>query len=226
MLTTDDWDAIKKCALFKAMDPADFGDLIDAGSVVKLSRNQQLFAHGDPARALFLIVSGQVKLTRLAADGSEAVVHVFGAGETFAEAAMFMGGRYPVAATAIMDTRLIAISNGRLRAQVLVKPEIAFAMLASMAQHLKALVAQIEQMKLMTTKQRVARFLLDHAGKTDGAANFTLPHDKALIANRLGMQPETFSRALAQLTSHGIVVAGAEVSIEDVGRLTRVLSFE
>lgn len=226
MLTTNDWDVIKRCALFKGLDSADLGHLIDAGSVVRLVRNQQLFAHGDPARALFLIVEGQIKLTRLAPDGNEAVVHVFGAGETFAEAAMFMGARYPVAATAISDTRLIAVSNGRLRAQVLVKPEIAFAMLASMAQHLKALVAQIEQMKLMTAKQRAVRFLLDHSGKSQGSAEFTLPHDKALIANRLGMKPETFSRVMSQLTVHGVEMNGAKVAIEDVGRLADVLSLE
>jgi CRP/FNR family transcriptional regulator, dissimilatory nitrate respiration regulator len=225
-MTTDDWDAVKRCSLFKALDPADLGLLIDAGSVVRLSRNQQLFAHGDPAEALFLIIEGQIKLTRLSPDGNEAVVHVFGAGETFAEAAMFMGGRYPVAAAAITDTRLIAISYKRLRAQVLVKPEIAFAMLASMAQHLKVLVAQIEQMKLMTTKQRAIRFLLDQSGESEGSANFTLPHDKALIANRLGMKPETFSRVMSQLAVHGVEMNGARVAIEDVGRLADVLSLE
>ncbi len=226
MLTQTDWDVLQHCALFKALERADLNQLVDAGSVVKLSRNQQLFAHGDPAKALFLIVDGQIKLTRLAPDGNEAVVHVFGTGETFAEAAMFMGGRYPVAATAISDARVIAISNGRLRAQVLVKPEVAFAMLASMAQHLKVLVAQIEQMKLMTTKQRAIRFLLDQSGKTEGSADFILPHDKALIANRLGMKPETFSRAMSQLAVHGVEMNGARVAIEDVGRLADVLSLE
>ncbi len=72
----------------------------------------------------------------------------------------------------------------------MVKPETAFAMLASLAQHLKVLVAQIEQMKLLTTRQRTIRFLLDQSGQTDGAASFNLPHDKALIANRLGMKPK------------------------------------
>ncbi len=167
VLTPHDWSLIRRCALLKAMDPVDLDGLLDRGSVVQLSRNQQLFAHGVPAKVLFLILDGQIKLTRLAPDGNEAVVHVFGAGETFAEAAVFIGSRYPVAATAILKARLIAISNGRLRAQVLIKCEMAFAMLASMAQHLKMLLAQIEQMKLMTTKQRTIRVLLDQSGKTE-----------------------------------------------------------
>jgi CRP/FNR family transcriptional regulator, dissimilatory nitrate respiration regulator len=222
-LTSNDWQLIRDCALLKAMDQADLGSLIDGSSVTKLSRNQQLFAHGDPAKALFLVLEGQIKLSRLALDGNEAVVHVFGPGESFAEAAMFMGGRYPVAATAIDDARLIAISNARLRARVLEKPEIAFAMLGSMAMHLKTLVAQIEQIKLMTAKQRTTRFLLDQAKCNSGPATFTLPHDKALIANRLGMKPETFSRSLAQLVAHGVDVNGASITIRDVQQLVDLL---
>lgn len=226
MLTSTDWSLIRACALFQGLDQTDFDSLVETGSVVKLSRNQQLFAHGDPAKALFLILEGQIKLSRLAQDGNEAVVHVFGAGESFAEAAMFMGGRYPVAATAITDARLISISNARLRARVLEKPEIAFAMLGSMAQHLKALVSQIEQVKLLTAKQRAARFLLDQAKCISGPASFTLPHDKALIANRLGMKPETFSRSLAQLAAHGVDVSGASVTIRDVRQLIALLAPE
>lgn len=226
MLRSNDWDLVKQSALFKALDPSDFARLIDPGSVIKLTRNQHLFGQGDPAKALFLVLEGQIKLSRLAPDGSEAVVHVFGVGETFAEAAMFMGGRYPVTATAITESRLISISNARLRDQVLAKPETAFTMLASMAQHLKFLVAQIEQMKLLTAKQRTIRFLLDQSGRADGAAEFNLPHDKALIANRLGMKPETFSRALAQLAEHGVQITGSQVTIADVGRLGDLLSLE
>jgi CRP-like cAMP-binding protein len=222
-LTSHDWQLIRDCALLKAMDQADLGSLIDASSVTKLSRNQQLFAHGDPAKALFLVLEGQIKLSRLAPGGNEAVVHVFGPGESFAEAAMFMGGRYPVAASAIDDARLITISNSRLRARVLEKPEIAFAMLGSMAMHLKTLVAQIEQIKLMTAKQRTTRFLLDQAKCKSGPATFTLPHDKGLIANRLGMKAETFSRSLAQLAVHGVDVNGPSVTILEVQQLVDLL---
>jgi CRP-like cAMP-binding protein len=226
VLTTTDRAMLARSTLLKGLDAADLEQLVDGSSIIRLARHQQLFAQGDPARLLFLVVEGQIKLTRLARDGNEAVVHVFEPGETFAEAAMFMGGRYPVWATAVTDTRLIGISNTRLRDLVLIKPEIAFAMLASMAQHLKHLVAQIEQMKLLTTKQRVISFLLDQCGQTEGAATFVLPHDKALIANRLGMKPETFSRALAQLAEHGVRVNGGQVSVRDVMQLAAILTEE
>lgn len=223
MLTSKEWDIVTRTTLFASLGPEDLEKLFDKSPVLALRRNQQLFSEGDPANLLFLVLDGQVKLSRLAPEGAEAVVHVFGPGETFAEAAMFMGGRYPVTATAVTAARLVGVSNERLKALVLVKPEIAFAMLASMARHLKVLVAQIEQMKLLTTRQRAIRFLLDHCGRTGGAATFALPHDKALIANRLGMKAETFSRALASLSDYGVAVVGGKVSIEDVNRLVLLL---
>jgi CRP/FNR family transcriptional regulator, dissimilatory nitrate respiration regulator len=223
LLTPDDWKVIQANPLLAGMDRSDLDDLIDAGAVLRVARHQELFARGDPARSLFVILEGQIKLSRLSRRGDEAVVHVFGQGESFAEAAMLMGGRYPVDAAAISDSRLIAISIDRLRARVLTKPEIAFAMLGSLAQHLHALVSQIEQLKLLTTRQRTIRFLLDHSPSGGGPATVALPHDKALIANRLGMKPETFSRSLAQLAQHGVEVDGAIVRIKDTANLAVLL---
>lgn len=225
-LTTDDLTIVGGCLLFKCLDRNDLDSLLETGSLLTLARNQQLFAAGDAAKSLYLVLDGQIKLSRFSRSGDEAVVHVFGPGETFAEAAMFMGGRYPVAATAVGAVRLLAISNARLRARVLARPEIAFAMLGSMAQHLKMLVGQIEQMKLMTARERTIRFLLDQCDGGTGPAAFTMPHDKALVANRLGMTPETFSRTLAQLTERGVNVKGALVSVDDVARLAAALSHE
>lgn len=223
VLTSNDWETVRRCQLFVSIEPNELAKLVDANSIVRLTRHQGLFSQGDPADAFFLIVNGQIKLTRLAPDGEEAIVQIFGAGEVFAEAAMFMGGRYPVSATATSDTRLISISSERLHRQVSARPEIAFLMLASMAKHLKSLVAQLEQMKLMTTKQRTIRFLLDQCGTAQGYAEFTLPYDKSIIANTLGMRPETLSRILAHLAIHGVQVSGTSVTVNNVKVLEGLL---
>jgi CRP/FNR family transcriptional regulator, dissimilatory nitrate respiration regulator len=226
VLTSHDWMIIKGNPLFGGMDPADLDSLINVNAVMRVPRQQALFAQGDPAKALFLILEGQIKLSRLSPQGDEAVVHVFRAGESFAEAAMLMGGRYPVDATAIEDSRLIAVSIERLKDRVMIKPEIAFAMLGSMAQHLHALVSQIEQLKLLTARQRMIRFLLDQAQAGSGLARIALPHDKGLIAKRLGMKPETFSRLLSQLGAHGVDVDGAVITVRNLAHLANLIDQE
>ncbi|HEY9163336.1 MAG TPA: helix-turn-helix domain-containing protein, partial [Magnetovibrio sp.] len=51
----------------------------------------------------------------------------------------------------------------------------------------------------------------------------TLPMDKSLIAARLGMQPETFSRALAKLKSAGVENSGSDIVIQDVDQLRDII---
>ncbi len=215
MLTSEDWAILRKSTILRDLPPADLAALVDERSVRSIERGQVLFQQGDPARAFFLVLGGQVKLSRVNPGGDEAVVHIYGAGESFAEAAMFLGGRYPVAAEAVVPSRVMHIESDALRRKVAERPEIAFAMMASMSRHLKVLVDQIEKMKLLSADQRVAEFLLGLCGEKTGAVTLSLPHEKSLIANRLGMKPATFSRAIARIRDLGVEVAGNQASIRD-----------
>jgi len=222
MLTSEDWAILRRSAILRDLPPADLAALVDERSVRSIERGQVLFQQGDPARAFFLVLGGQVKLSRVNPGGDEAVVHVYGAGESFAEAAMFLGGRYPVAAEAVVPSRVMHIESDALRRKVAERPEIAFAMMASMSRHLKVLVDQIEKMKLLSADQRVAEFLLGLCGEKTGAVTLSLPHEKSLIANHLGMKPATFSRAIARIKELGVEVTGNQASIRDT---TMVLAF-
>ncbi len=130
---------------------------------------------------------------------------------------MFLGGRYPVAAEAVVASRIMHVESDTLRRKVAERPEIAFAMMASMSRHLKVLVDQIEKMKLLSADQRVAEFLLGLCGEKTGTVTLSLPHEKSLIANRLGMKPATFSRAIARMRNLGVEVTGNQASIRDTG---------
>jgi CRP-like cAMP-binding protein len=215
MLTHEDWAILRQSAILRDLPAADLTALVDERSVRAIERGHVLFQQGDPARAFFLVLGGQVKLSRVNPGGDEAVVHIYGAGESFAEAAMFLGGRYPVAAEAVVPSRVMHIESDLLRRKVAERPEIAFAMMASMSRHLKVLVDQIEKMKLLTADQRVAEFLLGLCGGRTGAVTVNLPHEKGLIANRLGMKPATFSRAIARLRELGVEVTGNQASIRE-----------
>jgi CRP-like cAMP-binding protein len=219
MLTADDWAILRASPILRDLPAADLAALVDDRSVRLIDRGQVLFQQGDPARAFFLVLDGQVKLSRINPGGDEAIVHVCGAGESFAEAAMFLGGRYPVAAEAIQASRVMRIESEILRRKVAERPEIAFAMMASMSRHLKVLVDQIEKMKLLSADQRVAEFLLGLCDGRPGPVTVMLPHEKNLIAQRLGMKPATFSRAVARIRQFGIEVIGNQVRIRDTALL-------
>ena len=132
---------------------------------------------------------------------------------------MFMGGRYPVSAEAVAPTRLLRVEGQALRNAITRTPQIAFDILVATAVHLKHLVEQIEQLKVQSAPERIASFLLAQTGALRGPARIALPYEKALIANRLGIKPESFSRAMARLRGLGVVVERESVSIADVARL-------
>lgn len=78
---------------------------------------------------------------------------------------------------------------------------------------------QVEQLKARSGVQRVAEFLLDLATVTKGSCSVVLPYNKALIAGRLGMKPESLSRAFARLRQHGVKIDAAMAYIDDLDAL-------
>ncbi len=219
LMAADDMTIVMRAPLFQAMGPEITRSMIQNRACRLYERGERIFQQGDPADSFFLTVEGWVKLYRQREDGDEVVVAIFTAGETFAEVAMFMGGRFPATAEAVSPARILRIDGAALRRAVLQKPQLAFDMLAAASLHLKRLVQQIEQLKAQSAPQRIADFLLDQVPAEAGPATIALPYEKALIANRLGMQPESFSRALARLRDVGVTVDRDHVRIRDVAKL-------
>lgn len=213
---------VAQLMLFRNLDLATIVDLLQGARVVTYDRGDTLFTRGDPADRLFAVVDGWVKLTRTTPDGQESVIGVFGPGQSFAEAAIFRGGRYPVNGALVEHSRLLVIPAQRFLAKLRQRPDTLLNMLAAMSRHLHDLVQQVEQLSTRTTVERVAGFFAGLAGSGDLPQQFHLPHDKALIAGRLGMRPETFSRALLRLKAYGVEECGATIHVRDPESLRRL----
>jgi CRP-like cAMP-binding protein len=218
-LSVQDWDVVMSAPLFKAMGPTISRTMIDGRSPRTYTRGERIFEQGEPADGFFCVVEGWAKLYRLREDGEEVVVAIFSAGETFAEVAMYLGGRYPASCEAVAPSRILKIDGAKLRRAVLEQPQLAFDMLAAASVRLRELVDEIEQLKARSAPQRIAGFFVKQTPLTSGPARIALPYEKALIASRLGMKPESFSRALGRLADLGVVVDRESVNISDVAKL-------
>lgn len=216
-----DWRIVRSTPLLGAVSQEIAQSLVGNQPVSVFRKGETLFRQGEAADAFFVVLGGWVKLYRVTPDGNEAVVGVYRRGETFAEAAMFLGGRYPVSAEVVTDARLLRVDGRVLRRRIMEQPELALSMLASASYHLKALVEQIEHIKLLSAPQRLADFLVRLASAREGGVTIELPYEKALLANRLGMKPESLSRALAKLRPLGVTVDREQVSIVDVAVLVQ-----
>lgn len=212
-------ELVKKRSFFAGLSDEMMSSLICDANLQQAGAGEILFMQGDPTTNCYIVLDGWVKLYRLTRDGGEAVVSVFSRGQSFAEAAVFSMETYPVAAEAVSSTRLLRISRDALHQKVRENPEFALSILASTSLHLKQLVQQVEQLKMHTGAQRVARFLTSLCPRDEGSCTIGLPYDKTLIAGRLGMKPESLSRAFARLRSIGVRVERNAAAITNIADL-------
>ena len=218
-ISAPEFKIIRETALLGGLSDAALRNIISDSTIHQFARGQSLFTQGDQADAFFVVLDGWIKLFRLTSSGTEAVIGIFTKGQNFAEAAAFTGGVYPVSGEAVTDARLLRVSARRLFDRIRESPEIGLAMLASTSQHLHLLVRQIEALKAHTGAQRIAEFLLELAPKGERKCGVDLPYDKALIAARLGMKPESLSRAFNRLADYGVSIVQRQAVIDDLDRL-------
>ena len=219
--TRNDLEIVRRIPMFRGLAPLMVEKLIAPAIVLTMRDGGIVFRQGDPAAAFFIVVEGWVKVHRITESGDEAVIHVFAKGDSIADAVAYTGRSYPASAQAVTDARLVKISADHLIRCIRSTPDIALAMLASSSAHLVNLVQQIEQLKAKTGIQRVAAFLVSLCSVDEGPSTIALPYDKALIAARLGLTPETLSRAFTKLQSLGVKVRSATVDVADVASLHR-----
>jgi len=213
-------EAIARESLFLSSLPKTSVSMILSNTVEKcFKQGETIFLQGDPADNIYIVIEGWVKLYRIAPNGAEAVMGVFTAGHSFGEALALRHEVYPVAAEAVTDSHVISLPTSVLTGLIASDSEIAISMLAATFQHLHSIVLQLEQIKAFSGAQRVAEFLVGLCPVCEGACTVTLPYDKSLIAGRLGMKPESLSRAFAKLRKQGVMVRQNHAAISDVETL-------
>ncbi len=224
--TAGDLQIITRIAVFRGLKPETVEHIIAPATAVVLSAHQTLFRQGDPATAFFIVIDGWVKLYRITLSGEETVIRILTKGDGFAEAVAFTGGRYPATAEAVTEARIVRIPADHIVRCIRESPDIALAMIASTSLHLHHLVQQVEQLKAQSGVQRVAEFLASMAPVNHGSCVIALPYDKVLIAARLGIKPESLSRAFAKLRSVGVAVHASHVAVRDVAKLRQLAAEE
>jgi CRP/FNR family transcriptional regulator, dissimilatory nitrate respiration regulator len=217
-------EALGKLPVFRHAAPAQLRKLARRAEIRRAARDTQLYARGDPAAGCYALVRGMVKLSLRAPCGAEKVLRLVGPGETFAESAMFDERPQPVDALVLADSELIFLPAQALYAMLDHDRAFARAMMAGLSQRIHMLIADIEAYSLSSGTQRIAGFLHSLA-ESSGAApvRVRLPANKTVIASRLGVTKETFSRLLHELTAQGLVeVSRREILLRDPPRLAEL----
>lgn len=209
---------ISKQPLFKGASEDTIQNLAAAGQLISLGKGEALFMQEDPAEWFYIMLSGWVKLFRETMDGAEAVIDMATRGELVGETAIFEDGLHSYCAAAAEKVEVLRLPSSLLKKAVNDEQAVALSMLSSMSRHRKRQSREIESLTLQNASQRIGCFLLRHCNQLDtDQIDLQLPYDKSLIAARLGMKSETFSRALNKLRQEtNINVKGSVVQIPSV----------
>jgi CRP-like cAMP-binding protein len=209
--------------LFKELAPAEIDRLAAGTTEHFVPRGEIVFQRGDPCVGFHAVVYGQVKLSFVTPQGGEKVVEIISPGFTFGEALMFMDKPYIVMAQALSDTLLLHVAKEAVFHGIEHDPGFARRMLAGLSRRVHALMADVESYSLQSGTQRVIGYLLrQEAEGGEGQASYTvrLPTSKSIVASRLNLTPEHFSRILHELVDRCLVaVEGRDVRIVDAQKL-------
>jgi len=199
---------LRCCQLFTGVPGEDLAAIASFTLVQSLAKDDYLFREGEPARGFYLVQSGAVNVHRVSAAGKEQVIHVFRAGESFAEAALASATGYPAHARAVEPSTVLLIPKAPVLELIGRRPDLALRMLGSMSAHLRVLVGMLDDLTLKDVESRLLNWLVKH-GRNAADGVIKLPGTKRVLAAELGTSSETLSRTLARLRDQKMITVGA-----------------
>jgi CRP/FNR family transcriptional regulator len=219
-------NTLRSCQLFAGLPVPDLENIAAVTLVKSLEKGDYLFHEGDRASGFYIVQRGSVNVHRVNAAGKEQIIHVFRAGESFAEVALASERGYPADARALEPSQVLLVQKDGILALLRHQPELALRMLGSMSTHLRVLVGQLEDLTLKDVETRLANWLVKRCPnpQSDQPARIELTMTKRILAAELGTVSETFSRTLAKFRAQKLLsVKGKTVTVLSPARLNAVL---
>ncbi len=213
--------SLKKHHLFSKLTELQMERTCKHSQLQHLDEGQLLFNQEDPFTSFYMVLSGKIKLFRMSPDGQEKIIEIVRPGDVFAEALMFTNqSDYPVSSAALAETIVIAINAKMFQEMLWDSTATCLLLLGDMSLRLRKLIKEIDTLTLQSGTCRVASYLLKEI--PEGKNEFKLDTAKNVIAARLSIKPETFSRIIKSLKSRGVLsIDGNSVCIHDIEALKK-----
>jgi cAMP-binding proteins - catabolite gene activator and regulatory subunit of cAMP-dependent protein kinases len=211
-------NTLRSCQLFTGLSQVDLSNIADTTVLKSLEKEEYLFHEGDPAHGFYVVQRGSINIHRVNAAGKEQMIHVFRAGDSFAEVALATERGYPADARALEPSQVLLIQKAGILTLLKRQPELALRMLGSMSSHLRVLVGQLEDLTLKDVETRLANWLVKRCPdpQSETPVRIELAMTKRVLAAELGTISETFSRTLAKFREQKLIAVK--------GKLVTVLS--
>ena len=215
MLNFEALQLIKNSALFRDVEESALASVLESCQTLKLKSNSTLYKTEDPADQVYFILDGVVQLYLGSDDGKHAVLGIREKGDVAGLTSALSGRSNYSNAKTVRKCTTLAIPAPVLHQVIAQSPSTGERLMRRIADNLTGISRHVERLQLLQTTERLADYLLDTVNDGQTSIALTLPCDKGLIATYLGMERESFSRALAKLRSVGVITKGRHIEITD-----------
>lgn len=210
-------------SLFKGLDDTELDALAGASSPIRVPANSCVVEQGDAPKGMYLVVYGQMKVGFQRRDGGEKTLVILGRDKCFGLSEMLLGQDHQAFVKTTADTMLLHAERDTVLQLARSNFPFVHELMACVGRQLHTLVRDIESYALQTARQRIAGYLLRQQ-KNQNSDFIDLVGSKTMIASRLSLTPETFSRLLHDISSEGAIkVTGRRIRIADTDRLRGIL---
>src|SRR3954454_23373682 len=149
-------DALAAVPLFGGLDEEGLESLVRGMRIRRFRRAETVFHLGDPGDALFIVISGSIKITLPADTGEEAILATLRPGDFFGELALLDGAPRSATAVAIEPTETYILARDRFRELISTEPVMREALLATLAAEVRRLTHHVEELHFLDITGRLA----------------------------------------------------------------------
>lgn len=215
-------EVLRTVPLFRLVPDPDLQALAQLARERREPKGTLILSQGNPGDALFLIRSGQVKVTVVAEDGREVILSVLGPGSFFGEMALIDDEPRSAHVIAMEDTILVVLRREDFRARLAGSPGLSVSLLRELSRRLRRADDTIASLMLLDVNGRIAHLLLELAreeGGNDGT-RITRRLTHAALGQMVGASRETVSRSMRHLVLANVIsVTRREITLNDAGAL-------
>ncbi len=190
---------------FRTSTPSNGDELNIPGQMLRFQRRQTLYHNGDPAKSVFRVRDGLVRITRMTPEGRVLTVRHVEPGDFFGEEA-FTEGRRDEMAEALTSTDIEAIDPA------LINHSDLFAITQSLSRQMQRLMDYEYHLQTGDLRQRVARYLLQLSAtplaRSDENGRLLVAATHELIAEGTASTRESVSKIITELRSAGLIESG------------------
>lgn len=216
---------LRSHAMFSALEEDDLQQLMLQARHLRLGHHQLLYRQDMPAHHFFFVLSGRLRLYRLDASGIDRTLDSLTSGDCIAEVMVYADpAQYACYAEALKTSELLMIPVKAYQDLLETNQRYTQAALRHYAMRAVTRFHDLEIMTVQSARDRLIRYLVDLLPEgSEQGGEVELPLPKCLVASRLAMQPETFSRILAELKANGLLrVNCSRIFISDPSRLMQI----